>query len=39
MHESIKALHKELVKWSKETYEDIFQKVSTMEDLVKLKEM
>lgn len=35
----MRTLQKELVNWSKETYKDIFQKVATMENNVKMKEM
>lgn len=38
MHEKLKKLKKILVAWSKETFGDIFQKVTTLEDVIKAKE-
>ncbi|KAG5630893.1 hypothetical protein H5410_002610 [Solanum commersonii] len=37
VHEKMKNLKKVLTKWSKETYGNIFHKVATLEDVVKVK--
>lgn len=39
VHMKMKRLKKTLMKWSKETYGNIFLKVDTFEDVVKVKEM
>ncbi|KAH0761375.1 hypothetical protein KY290_017448 [Solanum tuberosum] len=39
VNEKMKALKKALTKWSKETHGNIFLKMSTMEDIVKVKEV
>lgn len=38
VHEKLKRVKNALVVWSKETYGDIFQKMATLEDVIKAKE-
>jgi len=38
VQEKMKIMKKVLTKWSKDIYRDIFHKVATMEDVVKVKE-
>lgn len=38
VQQKIKKLKKDLSQWSKETYEDIFVKIATLEDIIRVEE-